>query len=420
MSEPTVDRVREAVDAVYRSDSRRVLATLIRLLGGFDLAEEALHEAFAAAVEQWPREGTPANPRAWLISTGRFKAIDVMRRRARFDASQAEVAARLEAETTRAIPGEAEDIQDDRLRLIFTCCHPVLSPDAQVALTLREVCGLTTEEIARAFLTAAPTLAQRIVRAKAKIRDAGIPYQVPALADLAGRLDSVLHVVYLVFNEGYFASSGDSLIRHDLSAEAVRLGRLLIELLPEPEGVGLLALMLLHESRRAARTSPAGELILLADQDRTLWSRDQIAEGSTLVERALTMRRLGPYTLQAAIAAVHAEARSAAATDWAQIVALYDILVRADPAPVVELNRAAAVAMRDGPLAGLTIIDAILARGDLADYLHAHSARADLCRRLGRVEEARASYTRALGLTRQEPERRFLARRLKELSIAAS
>jgi RNA polymerase sigma-70 factor (ECF subfamily) len=414
-SEDAVESVRVAVDAVYRTDSRRVLATLIRLLGDFDLAEEAMHDAFTAAVEQWPRDGIPANPRAWLVSTGRFKSISSMRKRARFDASLAEIAERLEAAARESGGHDEESVDDDRLRLIFTCCHPALTPDAQIALTLREVCGLTTEEIAYAFFTSPSTVAQRIVRAKAKIRDAGIPYQVPALSDLAERLDSVLHVVYLVFNEGYFASSGESLTRHDLSAEAIRLGRLLIELLPEPEGVGLLALMLLHESRRAARTSPAGELILLADQDRSLWRREQIAEGSALVERALTMRRLGPYTLQAAIAAVHAEAPAAASTDWAQIVALYDILVRADPAPVVELNRAAAVAMRDGPLAGLTIIDAILARGDLADYLHAHSARADLCRRLGRVEEARASYQRALGLTRQEPERRFLERRLREI-----
>jgi len=416
MTEPTAtDRAREAVDAVYQSESRRVLATLIRLLGDFDLAEEALHEAFAAAVEQWPRDGTPANPRAWLVSAGRFKAIDAMRRRARFDASQGELAERLEAETVRAAPGEGQDIEDDRLRLIFTCCHPALQPDAQVALTLREVCGLTTEEIARAFLTAPPTLAQRIVRAKAKIRDARIPYEVPALPELQDRLDTVLHVIYLVFNEGYSASSGGSLTRADLSSEAIRLGRLLVELLPEPEAVGLLALMLLHESRRAARTSPSGELVLMADQDRSRWDRASIAEGSALVQRALASRRIGPYTLQAAIAAVHAEAPAAAATDWTQIVGLYDVLMRAAPSPVVELNRAAAVAMRDGPMAGLALIDAILERGDLADYPLAHSARADLCRRLGKTADARVSYERALALTRQEPQRRFLERRLAEL-----
>ena len=407
---------RALVDRVYRSDSRRVLATLIRLLGDFDLAEEALHEAFAAAVERWPRDGTPANPRAWLVSTGRFKAIDRIRRRTRFDASLAELADRFDADGGDVPGQDREDVEDDRLRLVFTCCHPALSPEAQVALTLREVCGLTTEEIARAFLAAPSTVAQRIVRAKAKIRDARIPYQVPSLTELPDRLDIVLHVIYLVFNEGYSASAGASLTRSELSAEAIRLGRLLVELMPEPEAMGLLALMLLHESRRAARTSAEGDLILLDDQDRSLWNRDQIAEGLALVQRALASRRIGPYTLQAAISAVHAEARAAAATDWSQIVGLYDVLVRANPSPVVELNRAAAVAMRDGPAAGLALIDAILARGDLDDYHLAHSARADLCRRLGRTADARASYERALALTRQEPERRFLERRLRELS----
>jgi RNA polymerase sigma-70 factor (ECF subfamily) len=417
VSHDAAARVHEQVEAVYRTDSRRVLATLIRLLGDFDLAEEALHEAFAAAVEQWPRDGTPANPRAWLVSAGRFKAIDALRRRARFDASLAELAERLDADShdPGVARGNDAELEDDRLRLIFTCCHPALAPDAQVALTLREVCGLTTEEIAHAFLAAAPTVAQRIVRAKAKIRDARIPYQVPSRGDLPDRLDSVLHVIYLVFNEGYFASSGASLTRHDLSGEAIRLGRLLIDWLPEPEAVGLLALMLLHESRRAARTSPEGDVVLLDAQDRSRWNREQIAEGSALVERAMSSRRFGPYTLQAAIAAVHARAPSAAATDWAEIVGLYDVLARADPSPVVELNRAAAVAMRDGPAAGLALIDAILARGDLEDYQLAHSARADLCRRLGRNVEARASYQRALSLTRQEPERRLLERRLREL-----
>ena len=407
---------RAMVESVYRAESRRVLATLIRLLGDFDRAEEALQDAFAAAVERWPVDGVPRNPRAWLVSTGRFKAIDAIRRRARFDASQGEIALRLEADADAATEHEDDDIPDDRLRLIFTCCHPALTPDAQIALTLREVCDLTTEEIARAFLTASPTVAQRIVRAKAKIRDAVIPYQVPHPEDLPARLDTVLHVVYLVFNEGYWASSGASLVRTDLSSEAIRLGRVLHELLPDPEVTGLLALMLLHEARRPARATDAGELVLLDEQDRTRWNREQIAEGLGLVEQALGSRRFGPYTLQAAIAAVHAEAARAADTDWAQIVGLYDVLLRIDPSPVVELNRAAAVAMRDGPAAGLALIDAILVRGDLADYQLAHSARADLCRRLGRTGEARASYQRALALARQEPERRFLERRLQELS----
>ena len=413
MSEDTAKRMRETVDAVYRAESRRVFATLIRLLGDFDLAEEALHDAFRAALEQWPRDGVPANPRAWLVSAGRFKAIDGIRRRARLDPLD-EDAERIAAPDDPASWG-AEEIEDDRLRLIFICCHPALPPDAQVALTLREVCGLTTEEIAHAFLTAPPTLAQRIVRAKNKIHDAKIPYQVPSQEDLPDRLDSVLRVIYLVFNEGYAASSGASLTRHDLSGEAIRLARLLVELQPEPEAMGLLALMLLHESRRAARTSSTGDLVLLEDQDRSLWNRELIAEGTALVERALASRRIGPYTLQAAISAVHAEARSAAATDWAQIVGLYDVLARAEPSPVVELNRAVAVAMRDGPEAGLALVDAILARGELSDYRLVHAARADLCRRLGKTAEARASYQRALELTQQEPERRFLERRLSQL-----
>ncbi len=389
-----------------------MLATLIRLVGDFDLAEEALHEAFAAAVERWPRDGLPGNPFAWLVSTGRFKAIDVLRRRSRFDASVAELARQLET-SVEPISLEDQPLEDDRLRLVFTCCHPALPPDAQIALTLREVCGLTTEEIAHAYLTAPRTVAQRIVRAKAKIRDAGIPYQVPARDELPGRLDAVLHVVYLVFNEGYSASSGSSLTRHDLSAEAIRLGRLLAELLPEAEAIGLLALMLLQESRRAARTTEDGELVLLSDQDRSRWNRELISEGVALVERALLSQRFGPYSLQAAIAAVHAEAPTADATDWPQIVGIYDVLVRADRSPVVELNRAAAVAMRDGPAAGLALIDAILARGELADYQFAHSARGELLRRLGRNEEARAAYERALALTNQETERRFLAGRLR-------
>jgi len=403
------------VEAVYRAESRRVLATLIRVLGDFDLAEEAVHEAFAAAVEQWPQQGVPDNPRAWLVSAGRFKAIDAMRRRARFDASLGELAGRLDDESNAAAGLGEERVEDDQLRLIFTCCHPALSPEAQVALTLREVCGLTTEEIAHAFLTAPSTLAQRIVRAKSKIKDAKIPYQVPERADLPDRLDAVLQVVYLVFNEGYSASSGAALTRADLSAEAIRLGRLLVELLPEVEAAGLLALMLLQESRRKARATPSGELILLENQDRSLWNRGQIAEGVALVQRLLAGQQLGPYAIQAAIAAVHAQAASPGATDWGQIARLYDLLTQIEPSPVVELNRAVAVAMRDGPAAGLPLIDAILSRGDLADYHLAHAARADLCRRLGRNQDARGSYERALALARQEPERRFLAGRLAEL-----
>jgi RNA polymerase sigma-70 factor (ECF subfamily) len=414
VSDDAADRVRGIADAIYRTESRRVFATLVRLLGDFDLAEEALHDAFRAALEQWPREGVPTNPRAWLVSAGRFKAIDGIRRRARFSPID-DVAEQVEAIADETPAWDPESIEDDRLRLIFTCCHPTLSPDAQVALTLREVCGLTTEEIAQAFLSAAPTLAQRIVRAKAKIRDARIPYEVPSPDELPQRLDSVLRVIYLVFNEGYSASSGQALTRVDLSGEAIRLGRLLVELLPEPEAIGLLALMLLQESRRAARTSPAGDLVLLEAQDRSLWNRDQIVEGSALVERALAPRRVGPYTLQAAIAALHAEAPTAGTTDWEEIVGLYDVLLRVEPSSVVELNRAVAVAMRSGPEAGLTLIDAILARGELSDYHLAHAARADLCRRLGRTAQARVSYKRALELARQEPERRFLERRLGEL-----
>jgi RNA polymerase sigma-70 factor (ECF subfamily) len=414
MAETPDKEARAAVDAVYRAESRRVFATLIRLLGDFDLAEEALHEAFRAALEQWPRDGLPGNPRAWLVSAGRFKAIDAIRRNARFSSIEDH------AELVEAIPDESvapdpENLEDDRLRLMFTCCHPALPPDAQVALTLREVCGLTTEEIARAFLTPPPTLAQRIVRAKNKIRDAGIPYQVPELSELPQRLESVLRVVYLVFNEGYSASAGDAVTRSDLSAEAIRLGRLMAELLPEPEVLGLLALMLLNESRRKARTSPQGDLVLLDKQDRAQWDKALIAEGVALVERALSTPGFGPYALQAAISAVHAEAPDAAATDWQEIVGLYDVLLRSDPSPVIELNRAVAVAMHRGPQAGLDLVDAILARGELADYHLAHSARAELCRRLGNVDAARNAYRQALGLTRQAPERRFLERRLEEL-----
>ena len=404
------------VEEVYRTESRRVLATLIRLLGDFDIAEEALHDAFIAAAESWPRDGEPANPRAWLVSTGRFKAIDAIRRRARFDASQTEIADRLAADAEDEVArAQLGDLEDDRLRLVFTCCHPALQPDAQVALTLREICGLTTEEIGRAFLTSASTVAQRIVRAKNKIRDAGIPYRVPSRAELPDRLETVLHVIYLVFNEGYSASSGDSVTRADLSGEAIRLARLLVELLPDPEVEGLLALMLLHDSRRLARATADGELVLLDEQDRSLWNREQIAEGLDRVRRAFASRRFGPFSVQAAIAAVHAVAPNAGATDWGEIVALYDVLLRLEPSPVVELNRAVAVAMRDGPEAGLVLVDAILERGDLGSYHFAHAARADLCRRLGRVVEARASYGRALELVRQESERRFLERRLAGL-----
>src|SRR5687768_12440952 len=398
------------VDAVYRSESRRVLATLIRLLGDFDLAEEALHEAFRAALEQWPREGVPQNPRAWLVSAGRFKAIDAIRRESRFDALDED-----KIETLAAEPQpEKEEIEDDRLRLIFTCCHPALAPDAQVALTLREVCGLKTEEIARAFLTPAPTLAQRIVRAKNKIRDARIPYEVPAPRELPERLEAVLRVVYLVFNEGYSPSSGNSVTRAELSQEAIRVGRLLVELLPEPEAMGLLALMLIQESRRAARATPDGELVLLEDQDRGLWDKALIAEGVALTTRALQTRMFGPYCLQAAIAAVHAEAPSTKATDWSEIIGLYDVLSRLDPSPVVALNRAVAVAMRDGPSIALPIVNELLR--DLADYHLAHAVHADLCRRLGKNKDAVASYRKALALARQEPERRFLERRIESLS----
>ena len=410
------EQVRAQVDTIYRAESRRIFATLIRLLGDFDLAEDALHEAFRVAMEQWPRDGLPTNPLAWLVSTGRFKAIDALRRRARFDASLAVLAGQLDQEPEDAIGQDDEEIEDDRLRLIFTCCHPALPPEARVALTLREVCGLTTEAIARAFLTAPSTLAQRIVRAKSKIRDARIPYEVPDRGALPERLDTVLQVIYLVFNEGYYASSGESLTRPDLSGEAVRLARLLVELLPESEVVGLLALMMLHEARRATRTSPEGDLVLLEDQDRARWNREGITEGIALVRQALSSDSVGAYSLQAAIAAVHASAPDFAATDWAQIVDLYDLLMQVTPSPVVEINRAGAVAMRDGPAAGLELVDAILARGDLANYPLAHATRAELCRRLGKAGEARASYQRALALAGQEPERRFLERQLAKVT----
>ena len=429
--EPIDAQIRETLDSLYRVDSGRILATLIRLLGDFDLAEEAMHEAFATALSLWPRSGVPGNPRPWLISTARFKAIDTQRRRARFDASQDELVRYLEAQWSSLEKSNAEarsneedhledGFDDDRLRLIFTCCHPSLAPEARVALTLREVCGLTTEEIAKAFLITPRTLAQRIVRAKAKIRETPIPYEVPTQEELPERLGAVLHVIYLVFNEGYSAAAGAEVTRAELTGEAIRLGRLLIELRPEPdvpnpEIIGLLSLMLLQESRHAARTSPAGELILLENQDRSLWNREQIAEGVALLEKALKSHRFGPYTLQAAIAAVHAEAESTAVTDWRQIVALYDRLLRIHPSPVVQLNRAVAIAMRDGPEAGLTHIDALLEHGELANYYLAHSARADMYRRLGRTSEARSSYEKALALTQQEPERQFLQERIRQL-----
>ncbi|HEY3281496.1 MAG TPA: RNA polymerase sigma factor [Armatimonadota bacterium] len=415
MGELVVDEVRCRLDSLFRGESRRILATLIRLLGDFDLAEDALHDAFAAALARWPKDGVPSNPRAWLISAGRFKGIDALRRRARTDTSLSDLVELVDAKAPDPSQWEGDGVEDDRLRLIFTCCHPALSREAQIALTLREVCGLTTEEIAHAFLTQPSTLAQRIVRAKAKIREARIPYQVPTREDLPERLDGVLHVVYLVFNEGYSASCGDSVTRHDLSAEAIRLGRLLAELLPDPEVVGLLALMLLHDSRRGARTSPEGDLIRLEDQDRGLWDQAQIAEGRALVDRLFSHGRFGSYSLQAAIAAEHASAPDAGSVNWTRIVGLYDLLARAEPSPVVELNRAVAVAMRDGPGEGLTLIDDLMARGDLAEYHLAHAARAELCRRLGRDDEARQAYAEALRHVAQEPERRFLQRRVAEL-----
>jgi RNA polymerase sigma-70 factor, ECF subfamily len=411
MSEPTAAAIQQQVEAIYRAESRCVFATLIRLLGDFDLAEEAMHEAFAAAIAQWAKDGVPANPRSWLISVGRFRAIDVLRRRSRFEANLPNLVQPDAVDET--LPDE--EVADDRLRLIFTCCHPALSPEAQIALTLREICGLTTEAVASAFLIPPATLAQRIVRAKAKIRHAGIPYQVPFLAELPERLAAVLSVIYLIFNEGYAASSGATLTRADLSEEAIRLGRLLVELLPDAEAMGLLALMLLQESRRCARSAPTGDLILLEDQDRTLWNQDLIREGQAWVERSLRSPDFGSYTIQAAIAAVHGAATAATATDWDQIVALYDVLMRAEPSPIVGLNRAVAVAMRDGPAAGVALIDQILAQGDLADYHLAHASRADLCRRLGRKDEARAAYQRSLMLAKQDPERRFLEKRLREL-----
>lgn len=414
MPEPSPVDIRAQLDSIYRTDGGRILATLIRLLGDFDRAEDAMHDAFNTALQRWPVDGFPTNPRAWLISAGRFKAIDALRRRTRFDAAQLDIAETLHGAKPAAISTD-DEFPDDRLKLIFTCCHPALAPDVRAALTLREVCGLTTEEIARAFLTSTPTIAQRIVRAKAKIREDRIPYQVPSGAELPERFDAVLAVIYLLFNEGYAASSGASLTRADLSSEAIRLARVMRELLPQPEALGLLALMLLHEARRDARVSAAGELVLLEQQDRSTWNQSLIREGIQLVEQALATRRFGPYTLQAAIAALHAEAPSAEATDWRQICALYRALLSLQPSPVVALNHAAAVAMHEGPAAGLALIDALLARGELRDYHLAHAARADLCRRLGRQDDARTSYEQALALTRSEPERRYLEMRLAEL-----
>ena len=414
MPQNVPEELSRTIETLYRSESGRILATLARLLGDLDVAEEAMHEAFAAALDTWPQTGVPDNPRPWLISTARFKAIDGMRRRARFDSAQKDLTLHLEARINE-VPYEDEEIEDDRLRLIFTCCHPALPPEGRLALTLREVCGLTTEEIARAFLITPATLAQRIVRAKAKIRDTPIRYEVPSPQELPERLGAVLQAIYLVFNEGYSAAAGAEVTRAELTAEAIRLGRLVSELLPEPEVLGLLSLMLLQESRRAARTSPTGELILLENQDRSLWNREQIVEGVALLEKALKSRRFGSYTLQAAIAAVHAEAESVALTDWRQIVALYDRLAQIQPSPVVQLNRAVAIAMRDGPEAGLTQIDAVLEQGELANYYLAHSVRADMYRRLGRTAEARSSYEKALALTHQEPERQFLRERIRQL-----